>query len=138
MDENSIFEAAFNNDSQRITELVSLGVDANNVHSKSGHTPLQVACEANSLEAIVALLECGADPNKKFTKVSRIDGRVICSESVALMHVLSVQAAATLLKFGANPSIRDGDGRSAIDWAIFDKNDDLVVFLKSIQENGNP
>ncbi len=131
-DENLLFNAAYGDDCSAIEAGVKNGLDPDFTHPRSGHTPLQAACETDSLGAIDTLLKLEANPNKKFTKVSRVDGRVICKDSVALMHVLSVAAAKLLIEFGADPAEKDGDGLTAVDWALKDNNDELVQFLSAL------
>lgn len=130
--DRSIFEAAFFGDSQAIDIAVRNGVSPDAPHPKAGHTPLQVACEADAVEAIRKLLELGADPNKRFTKISMVDGHVISKDSVPLMHVKSTAAAEMLIRFGARLDIKDGKGYRPLDWARSDGNAPLVEFLSKM------
>ena len=115
---NLPFNAAYKDDSEELIRAFRLGVDFSKCHPRSGHTPLQAACEVNALGAIKTLLEkIGVDPNARFTKVSRVDGHVICGNCTALMEVRSVEAASILLSFGADSSLLDENGLSASDYA---------------------
>ncbi|MBU2984049.1 ankyrin repeat domain-containing protein [Saccharophagus degradans] len=118
IDENFPFEAAYKNDSNGLIQASRFGLDLNKGHPRSGHTPLQAACEVNALEAIETLLDkiC-VDPNARFTKISRVDGHLICDNSTALMEVRSLEAAKLLVSFGADVSLEDNNGWSAEDWA---------------------
>lgn len=110
-----IFEAAFKNDPVLIRKLVKEeGLDPSLPHPGAGHTPLQLACEADSIEAIATLLELGVDPNQKFTKVSKVDGREILKDATALSCVVSAEAAALLINAGAQIDVIDGLGMTPL------------------------
>ncbi len=85
-------------------------MDPGALHPKSGHTPIHLACEANSLNAIVALLALGADPNQKYSKISRVDGRRTLDQTTALANVVSGEAAELLISAGAIVDEIDGEG----------------------------
>lgn len=127
-DYNVLYNAVYENDIKSLErELVGVSPDLQD--EQRGHTLLQAACEEDSIDAIRFLLELGADPNYRFTMVSRVSGQIICRDSVALMHAQSVDAAKLLIRFGADVSVTDGDGLSAIDWANRDSNKGLVEYL---------
>lgn len=131
INENTIFEAAYDNDVNLIVKCINqYKIDPNFIHPRSGHTPLQAACETNAVDAIEELLKQGANPNLRFTKVSRIDGHIICADSVALIHVESIQAASLLIKYGAIVDISDKEGLTPIAWAAQLGNTELVEYLK--------
>lgn len=132
--EANIYKAVFENDVE-LTRVCVLdaGIHPNMRSATSGHTPLQVACEANSLDAMEELLKLGADPNFRFTKKSVIDGHIIGAEDgVALMHVNSVAAADILIRYGADADLMDKNGLTAKDWAARYKNADLVAFFERL------
>lgn len=129
-DVNRLFGSVFRNDRKSVELCAEDNLDLNMEHPASGQTPLQTACEVDALASIEALLQCGADPNRRFTKISRVDGRVICSNSVALMHVTSVEAAELLLRFGADSTIKDDASLTAVDWAKHDSNFQLAEYLE--------
>lgn len=134
MDENTIFKAAYENDIDTLKQAFEVGFSIQTPHPRSGHTPLQAACETNATKAIKLLLELGADPNGRFTKVSRVDGHVICNNSVPLLEVRSVEAAKILLENGADIKLTDGNGLSASDWATKRKLGELSLYLNSRNE----
>ncbi len=125
MDENLLFNLAFENDAQGLTNAISAGYDPNIIHPRAGHTPLQVACETNSLEAISILLGMGADPNLQFTKISRTGG-LSFRNRVALMYVSSTAATDILANAGADLDICDDQGWSSLALAVKSCEDVLV------------
>jgi ankyrin repeat protein len=129
MDENTLFNAAYDDDAELIVVGICGGLDPNASHPRGGHTPLQAACEADSLRAIKALLENGAEAGKRFTKISRVDGRIICKDCVALMQVQSVEGAKILLEHGANIRDVDAYGWTALSHAVDRHIVDLVLYL---------
>ena len=128
---NDIFNAAYRNDVKAIREVVAEGVDPNAQHPGAGALPLQLACQSNSLAAIAALLDCGADPAREFTRVSRVDARTFATH-VPLMYVQSVQAAKLLLDAGASVEGRDELNWSPLVWDVAAGNRDLVDFLMQL------
>lgn len=132
-DENLPFNAAYMNDVESLRLAFESGLNLNQPHPRSGHTPLQAACETDAIDAINYLLKvCNVDPNFRFTKVSRVDGHTICNKCTALMQVRSLEAAELLLLSGADASLLDGDGLSAIDWAKERELEDVVEILSSL------
>lgn len=129
MDENTLFNAAYDDDAELIVSGICGGLDPNAPHPRSGHTPLQAACEADSLRAIKALLDNGADAGKRFTKISRVDGRIICKDCVALMQVQSADGAKILLEHGANIHEVDAYGWTALSHAADRHIVDLFQYL---------
>lgn len=131
--ENVLFDAAFRDDGQAIATAVrDLGCDPNFIHPRGGNTPLQLACEANSLEAIATLLSLGANPNQKFTRHSRIDGNEIVRDGVALMYAQSAAGAQLLVEAGADIEAEDSRGWTPIVWAAFAANVEVFNYLLSV------
>jgi len=104
-----IFEAAWKNDPEGILAAVANGADVNAQHVRAGSVPLQLACSADATAAIKALLECGANPSRVFTWISRVDGREH-RDKTPLMYVESCEAAQLLLNAGASVNAADGRG----------------------------
>lgn len=130
-DISRLFGSVFRNDANGVELCANENFDLDMINPASGETPLQAACEGNALASIEALLKLGADPNKRFTKISRVDGRVICSNSVALMHITSIEAASLLLRYGADTTIKDDSGLTATDWARHDSQFEIADYLES-------
>lgn len=117
MDENVLFTLAFRNDASGIGEAIRTGADPNAIHPRGGHTPLQIAAQAGSTQALDALLSGGADPNRRFTWVSRVDGRVLPSR-VALMYAASDSVVRRLVSAGAEVNAADKSGWTPLACAI--------------------
>jgi ankyrin repeat protein len=108
-----------------IRAAIAGGEDPNGQHARAGTIPLQLACQGNALDAIRELLSAGADPSRKFNRLSRVDGRFFGAHT-PLMYVDSKEAAALLLDAGANLDARDAIGRTPLACAIQKGN--TVVF----------
>jgi ankyrin repeat protein len=117
MDENTLFRFAFSDDPTGIEQAIRAGADPNAVHPRGGHTPLQVAAQEDSTKALGALLAGGADPNLRFTWVSRVDGRVFPGR-VALMYAASGNVVERLVSSGAALDAADQSGWTAVACAI--------------------
>jgi len=112
-----LFKAAYANDVAKVSLAIAEGQDANAQSQRAGTIPLQLACQGNALDAIKVLLAAGADPNRRFTRTSRVDGRVFAAH-VPLMYVTSAEAADLLLNAGADINAMDADGNSPLMSAI--------------------
>lgn len=128
---NELFDAAYKNEVEKIRVAIGEGADPNAQHPRSGTIPLQLACQANALDAIRVLLDLGAKPGLRFTRVSRVDGRVFANH-VPLMYVESDQAAKLLVDAGA-----DIDPRDELDWtpmarSAFAGNVDVVRYFLGV------
>lgn len=117
MDENVRFTLAFQDDASGIEEAIRAGADPNVLHPRGRHTSLQVAAQAGSMQALDALLSGGADPNRRFTWVSRVDGRVLPSR-VALMYAASDSVVRSLVSAGADVNATDQSGWTPLACAI--------------------
>lgn len=70
----------------------------------------------------------GADPNRRFTSVSRIDGHVF-KDHFPLRNIKSIEVAALLLDAGADINAVDGEGCTALFSAIHAGNVELSTYL---------
>ena len=124
-----LFQAAASNDVAGVRSLVESGEDLNQI-SEYGHTPLHNACITRSAGAVRALLDLGADPNKRYTYRSPIDGRVEASRT-ALMYTTSADVAETLLAHGAEPNTADAAGETPLTLAARRGHPEVVAVLLS-------
>ena len=128
MSSNEAFKAAYENNVADLKKEIDKGISVNCIHPLGKYSLLQAACESDAIQVLQYLLELGADPNQRISKISRIDGRVILDNGVALMYAQSVEAAKLLVEHGANIEIKDGKGNRVIDWAEEFENKDLVKY----------
>jgi ankyrin repeat protein len=117
MNDNELFNLAYRNDVKGLVNAIEAGADPNLMHSRSGHTPLQAATQVDAIEAIKVLLQLGADPNKRFTWMSRVTNRVLRGR-VALMYACSRSAVNALVAGGASVDLADAEGRTALACSI--------------------
>jgi uncharacterized protein len=110
---SDLHQAAGTGDVAALTHLLESGCDADLVHPATGATALYNACFADHVEAVRLLLAHGADPNKRITYLSPVDGHVE-KGVVALMLASSVPVTAALLEGGADPLTADDEGRTVL------------------------
>ena len=108
-----VLQAAGTGDVAWLTRLLDAGCDANTVHPTTGASALYNACFGGAVDAIRLLLSRGADPNKRLTYRSPVDGRVE-KDLVVLMVASSVQVIELLLEAGADPRAQCDDGRTVL------------------------
>jgi uncharacterized protein len=109
-----MLQAAGTGDIALLTQLLDAGWNPNTVHPDTGASALYNACfGGRQVDAVRLLLARGADPNKRLTYCSPVDGRIE-NGIVALMVASSVPVVQLLLEAGADPNARSEDGRSVL------------------------
>lgn len=108
-----VLQAAGRGDAAWLARLLDDGCDANTVHPSTGASALYNACFCSAVDAVRLLLSRGADPNKRLTYRSPVDGRVE-KDLVVLMVASSVQVIELLLEAGADPKAQCDDGRTVL------------------------
>lgn len=120
--------------------LLSHGADPNLGRSESGETPLHYAmCGTGQLDLqakiVTALLVGGADPNRRaatgvisynFMRDVRVRGETALHRAAAYASTETIQA---LLAAGADTSLRDSNGDSALSWGSLYRRDSEVLKL---------
>lgn len=105
--------------------LIQAGADVNNVNC-DGYSPLCVAIGWANYKIISLLVHAGADPN-----IGRRRGGLTALASLIQFGPLLNTYVLTLLRAGADPHIRDDQGKTAFDIAR-DKEVDLVELLNTV------
>ncbi len=113
MTSTELLQAAGVGDIGGLAELLDAGADPNMAHPVTGATPLYNACAASQGEAVRLLLARGADPNKRITYRSPVDGRVEVGV-VALMLCSSGTVIDLLLEAGADVKAQQDDGSTVL------------------------
>jgi ankyrin repeat protein len=113
MDINAIFSAIGNDDDEFVLEAIRNGFDVNMVHPRSGMIPIILACQSDSIKCLSLFLSLGVNPNGKITRRSRVDGRMH-RDIFALRHVKSKRAVDLLVAHGADLTLVDGNGETAL------------------------
>jgi ankyrin repeat protein len=129
-----LLTAAGDGDLAGIDAAIAAGGDVNAV-SGHGNSVLYNACFADQLQAIAALLARGADPNRRMTYHSPVDGRVEVGV-VALMVCRSAAAVETLLAAGADPNVSDNQGSTPLMRAALAAGPEAVALL--LKAGANP
>jgi ankyrin repeat protein len=100
--------------------LIEHGADVN-ARNHQGLTPLHMATTLGKVDVTKVLLENGADPN-------------VTLQSLTPLHVAAFAGYSDivelLLKHGADPSIRDSDGKTALDFARESNRKDVVKIIE--------
>jgi ankyrin repeat protein len=97
--------------------LIAAGADVN-YRNRDGYTPLQMATDdAGMMRAVLAAGARGIDEPGP-------DGRT------PLMSARNAGVAIALLQHGANPRLKDSDGKTALDFAVLDKRADVEALLR--------
>jgi ankyrin repeat protein len=113
MTATELLHSAGSGDVAALTKLLDAGSDPDLAHPATGATPLYNACAASQLEVVRLLLARGADPNRRITYRSPVDGRVEMGV-VALMLCSSVAIVELLLASGADARARQDDGSTIL------------------------
>jgi ankyrin repeat protein len=116
--------AASKEDEVLIRDLIARGADVNAVDKIEGSIPMIETCISRrpNMEIIKLFLDKGAKINQQGN-----------NKATCLIYVASNGNAAAveeLLKLGADPKLKDKDGKTALDWAKYQKHDSVVAVLK--------
>jgi uncharacterized protein len=123
-----LLQAAGTGDTESLARLLDSGCHPDTPHPTTGATALYNAAFASHAEALRLLLARGADPNRRITYHSPVDGRTE-KGVVALMRASSVLVASLLLESGADPQARDDDGRTVLMWLVGAASSDVFRLL---------
>lgn len=122
-DIDALYEAAGDGDSAQVSALLDRGVDVNG-RTKSGSYALNNAAVENEIEVEKVLLDRGADPNVQ----NRLgDTPLICATKYAGGKAATVKL---LVEAGADLSIRDDKGKTALDYAKAKDQQDAIALLE--------
>ena len=127
-----LFEAAQQNDVEKVQSLLTAQPELANMENKDGLTPLGYAAHFGSTESVHALIKHGADVNA----VSLPYLLHSCNTALhaALAGERSVEVIKLLLEHGASTSILDSDGQQALHTAAF--HTDQVTMIDLLLEYG--
>jgi hypothetical protein len=127
--QTSLYKAvSWNQDGEAVAELVRKGAEIDYVHPHTGHTALYNACMCNRPRAIEVLLQHGADPNRRLTYHSPVDGRIE-ADRIVLHYVSSADAASVLIRAGADVNAADATGTTPLMCAAFHGHVEVVKTL---------
>lgn len=121
---HTLFVAAANNDLGRVHRALAAGANYEAGWGPVRLSPLQIACSKNGEAICQALLEAGADVNRRDLR-----------QSTALhwgMEHASVTLIKLLLSAGAEVNASDNHQRTALHWAALSGRADLVTLLTSV------
>ncbi len=129
--------AGFNTECLKL--MLGRGADPNIASHLNGETALYHAVCGNHIEQVHALLNAGADPNKRtfagrktycFWRDVRVRGETALHRAAAYAPIDVVER---LLKHDANPNLRDSNNDSPLSWASWHMRDRSVIDLLNIE-----
>lgn len=127
MNSPDIFKLAHSNRADELRNAMAKGYDPNTPHVRAGTLLLQIACSSDAIDAVRVLLDAGADPNRYFTRVSPVDGRLF-KDHYPMMSVRSVKVAEVMIAAGARLDLRDQFGWTPLVCAVHAGEIDLCAF----------
>ena len=117
----ALFNAIYANNMNKTQSLITAGANVNH-RLKSGGTTLMYAINHHDCSILQLLLDQGADVNA----IDKYSATAVFKATVAK----NTQAVKMLLELGADPTIRDGSGYTAYQWA---KKKDFRAILTLLQ-----
>lgn len=131
-----VFEAAALGDVEALTAALGEDREARDRHAADGFTPLTLAAFFGRLEAVVLLLEKGADPN--LAAADRSGVRPLHSAAAHRDRDASWAVAAALLDAGAVPDVAQRGGWTPLHSAALHGHLELVDLLLRHGADPNP
>ena len=126
--QKDVFDVARNGSVEDIQLLMKDNKDSINTKNQNGFSPLLLACYRGNTEVAEFLIE----------NVKNIDD--ISPEGTALVACIykgDQKMSELLLKKGANPNVQNGNGTTALMYAVQNQNIDLVKLLLNNEANKN-
>ena len=117
----ALFNAIYNNDMSKTQSLITAGANVNH-RLKNGGTTLMYAINHLDCTILQLLLDQGADVNA----IDKYSATAVFKATVAK----NTQAVKMLLELGANPTIRDGSGYTAYQWAKKKELREILILLQ--------
>ena len=129
-DQTVLYVAVARDDEELVRQLLERGADPN-IPDSAGSLPLvEAVIDANASPNIVKmLLDKGADVNKTETE-NGAHALIFAAQNAQLSSDARREIVKMLLDKGADKSIREKDGKTALDWAKEKKNAETVELLK--------
>ncbi|MEZ5424920.1 MAG: ankyrin repeat domain-containing protein [Pyrinomonadaceae bacterium] len=129
-DQTALYLAVARNDADLVRRLLERGADPNLADS-AGSLPLVEAVVDSDAdpEIVKMLIEKGADVNKT-EKENGASALIFIAQNSQVPTETRVKIVKFLLEKGADRSIRENDGKTALDWAKEKKNTETVELLK--------
>lgn len=119
---DQLLHAVADEDIETVKQLVQEGADVN-YFTPSGDSPLLVAIDAMNVELIQFLLDQGADPNPDPQKGYTLPLNIAVDIAVQAFlneetEAISNETVELLVRYGADYTKKDKDGKNAADMAL--------------------
>ena len=122
-DVDTLYKAAGDGNTSQVLALLDGGVDVNG-RTSDGSYALNRAAVRNEVEIVRLLLDRGANPN---VQNSEGDTPLICATKYAGGKAETVK---TLVEAGTDLAIKDKNGKTALDYAKAEDQQDAMALLK--------
>ena len=123
-DVDTLYRAAGHGNTSQVLALLDRGVDVNG-RTSDGSYALNRAAVFNKVDVVQLLLERGADPNVQNREG---DTPLICATKYAGGNPATVKA---LVAAGTDLAIKDKDGKTALDYARAERQQDAIALLEN-------
>ena len=150
-----VFDIARKGTVQEMKDLVKLKPDTINAVNSMGYTPLILACYRGNVEVAKFLMENAKDINynssmgtalmsvvykgdlKMTQELIEHQADINKADAVGTTPLIfatklgNVEMIKLLLKYKANKALKDNEGKTAFEYAVFSKNQELINQLKN-------
>lgn len=123
---SNIFELIENNDSKGIKRLIESSIDLSQTDDR-GQTPLHLAANYEDFDVIELLIVEGADLN-----ITDDDGNT----PMSLVSSFDSSILKLFLEYGADPNVKNHQGRTILDEAYESNVTDVIELLKRYGATG--
>lgn len=124
----SLWRAIARGDAEAVRRAVAEGASPES-RNPQGLTPLMMAANLGFPEVIRALADAGADLDRSVTVSHPVTSGVTALMAACTDSRGAPEPVAVLLELGADPSLRDSAGRTALDYARLSGYDDIWPLL---------
>ncbi len=129
-DQTVLYLAIARADEDLVRQLLERGADPNKTDSLGSLPLVEAVIDSDANPNIVKMmLDKGAEVNKT-EKENNAHALIFAAQNTLISSALRLEIVKLLLDKGADKSIKDTDGKTALDWANEKRNAEIVELLK--------